>query len=62
LKNQGKTIFFSTHILPDVERVCDRAGIIINGKITDVIDNLSSKNIEDIFLSRVKELGVKEVL
>jgi len=35
LKNEGKTIIFSTHILSDVETVCDRVGILINGKLKD---------------------------
>ena len=29
----GKTIFFSSHILPDVERLCDRVGVIRNGQM-----------------------------
>lgn len=33
LKNQGKTVFLSTHILSDIERVCDRIGILNNGRI-----------------------------
>ena len=33
LKNMGKTIFFSSHILSDVERACDTVGIIIAGKM-----------------------------
>ncbi len=33
LKEQGKTVFFSTHILPDAEEVCDSIGIIINGEL-----------------------------
>jgi ABC-2 type transport system ATP-binding protein len=33
LKEMGKTIFFSTHILSDVERVSDTIGIIANGKM-----------------------------
>ncbi|MGB3479687.1 MAG: ABC transporter ATP-binding protein [bacterium] len=35
-KNKGKTIFFSSHILPDAEAVCDRIGIIIKGKIMHI--------------------------
>lgn len=33
MKRQGKTVFFSTHILPDVEMVCDRVAIIHDGKM-----------------------------
>jgi ABC-2 type transport system ATP-binding protein len=33
LKDQGKTILMSSHIVPDVEAVCDRVGILAGGKI-----------------------------
>lgn len=33
LRQQGKTIFFSTHILPDAEMLCDRVGILNRGKL-----------------------------
>jgi ABC-2 type transport system ATP-binding protein len=33
LRDQGKTIFFSTHILHDVELICDRIGIIVKGQL-----------------------------
>src|SRR5512145_2071299 len=36
LKRRGKTVFFSTHILPDVETLCDRVGVIIDGQLRDV--------------------------
>jgi ABC-2 type transport system ATP-binding protein len=36
LRDQGKTIFFSTHILPDVEAICDRIAIIAGGRIQEV--------------------------
>lgn len=33
LRQQGKTIFFSSHILSDVEALCDRAAILTRGKL-----------------------------
>ena len=33
LREQGKTIFFSSHILQDMEMMVDRVGIILNGSI-----------------------------
>ena len=33
LKNKGKTIFFNSHILSDVENICDQVGIIHRGKL-----------------------------
>jgi ABC-2 type transport system ATP-binding protein len=33
LRRRGKTIFFSTHILGDVEVVCDRVGMLLRGKL-----------------------------
>ena len=33
LKEQGKTIFFSSHILNDVETLCDRIGVIHRGSL-----------------------------
>jgi len=33
MKKQGKTIFFCSHILSEVERLCDRIGILVEGKL-----------------------------
>ncbi len=33
LREEGKTIFFSSHILQDMELIVDKVGIILNGKI-----------------------------
>ncbi|NLC71835.1 MAG: ABC transporter ATP-binding protein [Desulfuromonadaceae bacterium] len=33
LKEQGKTIFFCSHILSDVERLCDRMGVLVKGRL-----------------------------
>lgn len=35
LKKKGKTIFFSSHILQDAELICDRVGIMLDGKIIE---------------------------
>ncbi len=36
LKHEGKTVFFSTHILSDAEALCDRVGIINHGEMRGV--------------------------
>ena len=36
LKVEGKTVFFSTHILSDAEALCDRVGIIHQGELRGV--------------------------
>lgn len=33
LKEEGKTVFLCSHILQDIEMICDRVAIIVNGKI-----------------------------
>ena len=46
-KAKGNTIFYSTHILNEVSKICDRVGIIRNGRLIKVekIDELSKKNL-----------------
>jgi ABC-2 type transport system ATP-binding protein len=34
LRDEKKTLFFSSHVLGDVEQVCDRVGILVRGKLT----------------------------
>lgn len=36
LRHEGKTVFFSTHILSDAEALCDRVGVIQNGELCGV--------------------------
>ena len=47
LRSRGKTVFFSTHITSDVESVCDRVGIILNGelKIVEQVETIVRKGI-----------------
>jgi ABC-2 type transport system ATP-binding protein len=36
LRHEGKTVFFSTHILSDAEALCDRVGVINHGELRGV--------------------------
>ena len=50
LKEEGKTVFFSSHILPDVEMICDRVGILIGGRLKEVgvLEELLEAKVESI--------------
>lgn len=50
LKVRGKTVFFSTHIVPDVEMICDRVGIIVAGRLMRVgrLEELLGSEVESI--------------
>ncbi|MFC7074565.1 ATP-binding cassette domain-containing protein [Halovenus rubra] len=37
-RDRGKTLFFSSHVLSEVRRVCDRIGILRDGKVVTVED------------------------
>jgi len=52
-RNRGATIFFSSHILSEVERLCDRIAMIKDGRILKV------EKIEDLRKERYKIVKVK---
>lgn len=47
LREQGKTVFLSSHILQDIEMICDRVAIIVDGRIINrgKIEDLVSEKI-----------------
>lgn len=57
LKRQGRTIFFSTHILSDAEMLCDRVAVLVGGKLQGVgapseIVSIQMEGIEVLFEAR----------
>jgi len=56
LRNEGKTVFFSSHELGEVETVCDRVAIInegelkVEGRVADLVEKYHA-NLEQIFLN-----------
>lgn len=69
LRAKGKCVFFSTHITSDVETVCDRVGIIVNGALQRVefVDSILTQGIVGYHLrvrvpgaSKQKELDVSK--
>ena len=55
-KNAGKTIFFSSHILSDIDEICDRIGVIHDGKLffigtpTEFKEKMKEPSLEQAFL------------
>ena len=69
-KAEGKTIFFSSHILNEVKRICDKVAIIKEGKIVKIedIESLEDTNIVKVKIEAEeiekleKELEIKQVI
>lgn len=61
LRDQGKTVLFSTHVMSEAEKICDRIAIIHEGQLLAVgtLDDLRRKTglryLEDIFLHLLRE-------
>lgn len=53
LKDEGKTIFFSTHVLSDAEMICDQVAIIIKGRLRN------TGRLEEMLDPKVKSIDVR---
>jgi ABC-2 type transport system ATP-binding protein len=66
LKSEGKTVFFSSHILPDVEMICDRVAIMMRGRllamgtVRDLVGSDSGQAV-DVELQGVSPEGVAKI-
>lgn len=56
LKNEGKTVFFSSHELGEVETVCDRVAILVDGQlraegpVAEMVRTYQCATLEQVFL------------
>ena len=59
--NEGKTVIFSTHIMSEAMRLCDRVGIIHKGKlftegtVHELLEKTATDNLESAFIKIVGE-------
>jgi ABC-2 type transport system ATP-binding protein len=60
-KGQGKTLFFSTHLLPDVEALCDRMAILHEGRLkfvgtpAECCSLFATSNLEQAYLNCIEQ-------
>lgn len=68
-KQKGNTIFYSTHVLNEVSKICDRVGIIKNGELIKIeqIEDLHKKNLTLVTIKSeetkniIKDLKIKKI-
>jgi ABC-2 type transport system ATP-binding protein len=53
VKSNGQTVFFSSHILSEVQAVCDRVGIIREGEL------VATQRVEDLIAAHLKRLNLR---
>jgi sodium transport system ATP-binding protein len=59
-RDRGKTVIFSTHVMSEVEKLCDRIGIIHGGKLlaegtlAELRNQVGKQDLEDIFVQVVE--------
>jgi ABC-2 type transport system ATP-binding protein len=53
VRAEGRTVFLSSHVMPEVERLCDRVGIIREGRLIAIDD------IEDLKARAVREVEIQ---
>ena len=55
-RERGRTVFFSSHILADVEELCDRVGIMVKGRLR------GCGSVSELVGSRLREVDVTVVV
>ncbi len=70
-RDEGKTVFFSSHVLSDVEQISDRIGMLVDGKLRSVgpLDEIlarrvgmievTAKNIPDFVVQEIERMAIR---
>ncbi|MDI9643182.1 MAG: ABC transporter ATP-binding protein [Archaeoglobaceae archaeon] len=67
-RSEGRSIIFSTHIMPFAEMLCDRIGVIYEGrivaegKVSDLKDLSKVKDLEDVFLKLTRGEDISDLI
>jgi len=62
-RDKGKTLFVSSHILPEVQKICGRVGIIREGRLAAVerVDALGSKRLKTLTVRFAEQVPASEL-
>ncbi len=61
MREEGRTVIVSTHVMPMVEDICDRVGIIFDGKLhgdappLDILHSRRAKTLDEVFFQLAAE-------
>ena len=67
LKEEGKLVVISTHIMSEAEKLCDRVGVIVDGKkvaegtIQELLEQNQARDLEDAFFALYKTYHREEL-
>lgn len=61
VKRDGRTVFLSSHIMPEVERICDRVGIIRKGRMVAVekISDLKERRLRHMEIHFAEDVAIE---
>lgn len=66
LRDEGKTVIISTHIMSEAQKMCDRIGVIISGKkvaegrLEDILAQTGTADLEDAFFELYSQNSTDE--
>ena len=66
LRDDGKVVIVSTHIMSEAEKLCDRIGVIISGQkvcegtLSEILEATGTDDLEDAFFKLYSQYSTEE--